>query len=237
MNSPLRNAITDGILQNIDAEEFSKRLMSLKENYPPQAFNSCLNMMSSHDVERVVTLLSGKIKPESRDKQAVFLLKDKELETAKKRALLAAALQMTLPGVPCIYYGDEKAMQGFADPFCRQCFNWENNENEEFTNQFKEYIRLRNSSDAFSEGEFTVLYALENVFVFSRHTDNEKYIMAVNFSDKDSKIRLDAGRLSYFDICDIYNGEEFSSPDGIYWVDVPGYGIKIFKGLIENENK
>lgn len=57
MNYPMRNALIDVVLGRIEASEFDDRLMSIKENYPPQAYYSLLNMVSSHDVERVLTLM------------------------------------------------------------------------------------------------------------------------------------------------------------------------------------
>ncbi len=59
-----------------------------------------LNLLSSHDMPRLRTLLSG-------DLAAVRL---------------AVLLQMTLPGAPCVYYGDEIGMEGGNDPDCRRAF-------------------------------------------------------------------------------------------------------------------
>src|SRR5699024_7938739 len=76
MNYPLRNALIDFALCRIDAYEFNRRIMSLKENYPMPAFYSLLNMLSSHDVERIVTLMGGVPNRHEigREEQAAFSL-------------------------------------------------------------------------------------------------------------------------------------------------------------------
>ena len=98
---------------------------SWKENYPPQAFYSCLNMLSSHDSQRLIMAVSGANVPADRRDQASYVLNSEMKQRARAKAQVATALQMTLPGVPCIYYGDEIGMEGFADPSCRRCFEWD----------------------------------------------------------------------------------------------------------------
>ena len=108
MNYPMRRALIDAVGGKIDAEEFNARLMSIKENYPAPAYYSLLNMVSSHDVERIMTLMGDAPSRHdvSKEYQAQFKLDGYALELAKERATLVLGLQMTLPGVPCIFYGD-----------------------------------------------------------------------------------------------------------------------------------
>lgn len=225
MNYPLRNAIIGACLGTIDGEGLSRRIMSLKENYPKEAFYACLNMLSSHDIERLIMAVSDGYKPQNRPEQAVYRLPAEVRERAEKRAIIATALQMTLPGVPCIYYGDETGMEGFADPSCRRCFDWENTDNE-YARKFRQWINLRNSSDAFSDGEFESLYTIGNVFAFARYKDGEKYIVAVNFSDTHEKIRLDAGRTG---IREIKTPEGVHRSDsGVFWLDVQAFSAEAY---------
>ncbi len=226
MNYPLRNAIIGASLGTIDAEGLSRRIMSLKENYPREAFYACLNMLSSHDIERLLMAVTDGYKPQNRCEQAAYRLPQDVREKAEKRAILSTALQMTLPGVPCIYYGDETGMEGFADPSCRRCFDWGNTDNT-YSCEFRKWIKLRNSSEAFTDGEFESLYTIGNVFAFARYKGNEKYIVAVNFSETYEKIRLDAGRIGIKEI-ETKSGVH-TSQSGVFWLDVPPYGAEVYK--------
>ena len=89
-NYPLRQIILDLVRNYIGNKSFIRRYLSLKENYPKEYFYSTMNMLGNHDTERVLTMLNN----------SVELLKE------------AVAIQMTLPGVPLIYYGDEAGLTG-----------------------------------------------------------------------------------------------------------------------------
>ncbi len=227
MNYPLKNAIIDAVSGNIDSKALARRIMSLKENYPPEAFYSCLNMLSSHDSERIIMAVSGVNKPADRKAQAEVSLSGDVLEKAKSRALSAIALQMTLPGVPCVYYGDEIAMEGFADPSCRRCFDWSKTENNSYMDSVKKLIKLRFSSPAFTEGELEILYTIGRVFAFARYTDSEKYVIIANLGDSYERIRLDAGRLGITHLKSEF--EELFSDDGIFFVDINANQVKTYK--------
>ena len=77
------------------------------ENYPEPVIKNLMNILGTHDTERILTVIS-----------------DYYDSNAEKILKLAAAIQYTLPGVPCIYYGDEAGMVGRKDPFCRRCYPW-----------------------------------------------------------------------------------------------------------------
>ena len=112
MNYPFRNAAID-FVRGADAAEIADRILSICENYPPPALDCCMNFLSTHDTERAITAIADE-PANGRDRfwQSGRRIPLSRMEDAVRRELLAYALIFALPGVPCIYYGDEIAMQG-----------------------------------------------------------------------------------------------------------------------------
>lgn len=226
MNYPLRNAMIDFVMTRIDAEGFCKRIMSLKENYPAPAFYGLFNFLSSHDTERILTVLGGKTYS-NKDEECIAKLSGNEKEQAKARLKCMIMLQMLLPGVPVIFYGDEAGIEGYRDPFCRRCFPW-GNEDSELLNHYKKAIAMRNESPAFSKGEFEPIYMYRQGFGFIRQDENDKYIVLVNTGEL-STFRIDAARFGISEIKNYDDGCVTSANDGIFYIDMPEYSVKIFK--------
>ncbi len=239
MNYPLRNAMIDMALCRIDAVEFNRRVMSLKENYPAPAFYSLLNMLSSHDVERIVTLMGGvPTRHEvSREEQAAFSLNGYALAIARKRVKQLIGMIMTMPGVPCLFYGDELGVQGYGDPFCRSTFPWESMDeidpNAEMRTWIKELAKLRKSAKALSIGEFNYVHRIGFTYGYIREYEDDKYIILGNFDSTMKDIRLDAARygvtglrvLLATDNCNC----EYESCDGIFFIKTAPQSLVIFK--------
>lgn len=226
MNYPLRSALIDFIMRRIDAKTFSRRIMSLKENYPAPAFYSLFNFLSSHDTERILTVLGGKTYS-NKDEECRARLSDDEKRQAKAKLFCMITLQMLLPGVPAIFYGDEAGIEGYRDPFCRRCFPW-GNEDHELTAYYKKAISLRNESDAFSSGEFEPVYKYENGFGFIRYNDKDSYIVLVN-TGKGMTFRVDVARYGINTLENRADFSTYSSDDGIYYIEMPEYSVKVFK--------
>lgn len=240
MNYVMRDAIIDAVLQKTDAAELDARLMSIKENYPAPAYYSLLNMLSSHDVERILTLM-GDVPSRhevSKEYQANFKLDGYALELALERTGLAMGLQMTLPGVPCVYYGDELGMQGYGDPFCRRTIPWDDMTSCDpqgiVRTKYKRMIELRKSSEAFSTGEFESVYKYGSVYGFLRYNDKESYLVLVNMGLDYKTVRIDAARYGITKLEGITEGDTgnvLEAPNGIFYIDMPRLWIKVFKKI------
>ena len=107
---------------------------------------------------------------------------------AKKLAIeklkMAAVLQYTLPGVPCLYYGDENAMEGHIDPFCRQCYNWDV-QNTGLISFYQALGKLRSDyKEIFKDGEFQDILVKDGLFYFKRRKNNSEIYVCVNNSSK-----------------------------------------------------
>ncbi len=240
MNYPFRNALIDAALCRIDAEGFNRRIMSLKENYPAPAYYSTLNMLSSHDVERMVTLMGGVPTRHEVDRhyQAQFRLDGYALETALKRTRLVMGIAMTMPGVPCLFYGDELGVQGYGDPFCRSCFPWDNMDGVDpdarMRSWVKSLIALRKSSTAFSTGDVECVYAIGYTYGYVRKNENDTYVVIANFDNVPRDIRLDIARYGVSELELAISGERdmctsYTSNDGVFFVDTQPCSVAVYK--------
>ena len=148
MGYPFRWAMIDFFLERIEGGSLAKYLLSFMENYPAPFYYAHLNLMGSHDEVRPVTALAGAPRRGElpREQQAEVSFTPEEMEYARNRFMLAAAVQYTMPGVPCLYYGDEAGLCGMADPFNRGTYPW-GSEDEELIKYFQTLGRLRRSAE------------------------------------------------------------------------------------------
>ncbi|MCL2342491.1 MAG: glycoside hydrolase family 13 protein [Firmicutes bacterium] len=124
MNYPLRTAILDFACARSDAFALADFLLKQKIHYPQPMYRALMNLLSSHDVPRVRTALGADVENLNGDRAAQSGLRLTAEEDARAAQLQAvcAALLYALPGIPCLYYGDELGMQGAFDPFNRAPF-------------------------------------------------------------------------------------------------------------------
>lgn len=174
MNYVSRGAILDYLMCG-NAPLFLSRLGSLYENYPKESLYSCLNLISSHDVPRALTILSGapSVDTMNREQQAAYVIPPDALALAKRRMKLAVAIQMTIPGAPCIYYGDEAGAAGYTDPFNRGCYPW-GDEDRELIDIHKQLIALRKKHQCLRTGEFKRVFTYEDIAVYMRSIHDGK---------------------------------------------------------------
>ena len=108
MHYPLRDILLDYINYTSGSAEAADRFMSLAENYPPENFYGTLNLLGSHDRERIMTMMAA----------------EEDYKSATLKVKVLSTLQYCLPGVPCIYYGDEVGLMGGRDPSNRSGYPW-----------------------------------------------------------------------------------------------------------------
>ena len=118
MNYPFRTAAL-AWLRGGDASDFRRDMEEIRENYPPAAFHSGLNILGTHDTPRLLTMLGAARTPESKDDRATYRLSPEELDMGLARLRLGALLLYSFPGSPTVFYGDEAGVQGFEDPLNR----------------------------------------------------------------------------------------------------------------------
>ena len=157
MNYALRTIAVDFITCRKDARRMEAELLHLIENYPAQNFYAMLNLVSSHDIERILTVLSAG--SDTHIQSAA--------EIGKKRLEVLMTWQMTMPGAPCIYYGDEAGLEGGKDPDNRRTYPW-GREDLEILEWTKKLTALRRRHAALRTGRFLPLYADGDVFAYAR---------------------------------------------------------------------
>ncbi len=206
MNYPFRNAILDVLLNKITPPEFARTVMSIAENYPRPVFFNLMNSLSTHDTERILTLLSD-VHPSSREERASFLLTGDELSMALKKEEAAVFLQFLLPGIPCIYYGDEAGCQGFEDPFNRRFFPW-GKENENLINFYKDMANLRKLIPYDADISF---FEHDSSIIFKR----DSFIVVCNTQNLPCSIEFDSVTPCYFKNAKLAQNTLFLKPYGI----------------------
>ena len=167
MNYPFRNAVLD-FIRGADVAAVSEQILSICENYPPPALNCLMNFLSTHDTERALTAIAGE-PANGRDRywQSGRRIAPYKVEEGLHKLLLGYAMIFTLPGVPCVYYGDEIGMQGYRDPFNRAFFDWHSTE-ERLRGPMRNLSRLRKTCDAFDGGTMEILRAEGDVLHYRR---------------------------------------------------------------------
>ena len=157
MNYPLREGLIGFLLGEIDAYALKRRLDALYENYPAPFAAALMNLLGSHDKARVINRLSG-AEPENRprEQRAFTPLSDAEYERGKRRFIKAWRFLCAMPGMPCLYYGDEAGAQGGDDPFCRGTYPW-GHEDRALMEEIKRVNHARLKSRAAQNGSLELI--------------------------------------------------------------------------------
>ena len=123
MNYPWRTAILRYCAGSDDGGALRGVIEAITENYPPQVLACVMNSLSTHDTARALTWLADPFHG-TREEKAARWLSPEQRRVGLQRLRMAMALQFVLPGMPCIYYGDEAGMEGYEDPFNRRTYPW-----------------------------------------------------------------------------------------------------------------
>jgi cyclomaltodextrinase / maltogenic alpha-amylase / neopullulanase len=137
----------------IDGPEFGRQLQRVMTTYEPAVIQEQLNLLDSHDTPRFLSLAGG-------DRSALRL---------------AWLIQMTLPGSPCLYYGDEIGLEGREDPDCRRAYPWDPAHQDIALRSFVAgLIALRRSEPALRRGTFRLLGAEGSVVAYALDYDGAR---------------------------------------------------------------
>ena len=172
MNYPFREAIVNYI-KGMSSRDFRRGIISIVENYPKDSIDVLMNFISTHDIERAINRFGGEsCDGKSKDWMAERYLNEQEYRLGKNRLKAATAILFFLPGVPCIYYGDEAGLQGYKDPFNRRCYPW-GHEDQDLINFHKELGRIRRGNKVFRNGQMRFIKAQDDVMAFARSYESD----------------------------------------------------------------
>ncbi len=167
MNYPFRDAVISYMLHG-DADNIAAVTSRIYEHYPKYVSDSLMNIIGTHDTERILTVLGGKPCGNRTNKElSTAKMSADERKNGIKLLKLAYLLISTLPGFPCIYYGDEIGMEGYRDPFNRLPYPW-GKEDIDLLSWYRKIGEIRRSRPEFKEGLYQVIYAQNGVFAFKR---------------------------------------------------------------------
>ncbi len=224
MNYPFRDAIL-GFLDCGDGRDMIEIVLNITENYPRPVLRSLMNLLGTHDTERVITLLAGeKQYGRGREWQAVTKLSPEQREYGLRRMRIASGILYTLPGIPCIYYGDEVGVEGYRDPFNRSTFPW-GREDKDLLNWYIALGKMRKDCSCLVDGDLRNFGSTGRTMGYIREDDTDMLLCVFNASDDTIRFRVPQefiGGKAYMDT--ELDGDELIIPrDGCAFVkaDVP----------------
>jgi cyclomaltodextrinase len=153
----------------LDGAAFAARLGELLSIYDPAVVAVQLNLLGSHDAPRALSIVGG-------DRRAMEL---------------AITLQATLPGAPCIYYGDEVGALGGIDPDNRRAFPWDESQwDATLLDWTRRAFTLRHAERLLRHGDVRIGATLGDAVAFERIGENDRLAIALNAGAAPVRIRL-----------------------------------------------
>jgi pullulanase len=201
MNYPFRNIIISFLNREISSKEFNEVAMSLYENYPREFYFGLMNFLGTHDTMRILTALKNDI----------------------NKLFLASFIQMTFPGVPSIFYGDEAGLTGEKDPENRKCYPWEN-ENLDILSFYHKFTKLR-KLDIFKKGDIKFYDLNDDILAYERRYDEKSSLVMLNRNDEYIKLKLHNNK----DIIlkEYFTNKIYEFKDNVLDIEIEALGILV----------
>ena len=160
LNEPLLRSHSEySRVTRLDGPTFASLLGRLLTDYEPSTTAVQLNLLGSHDTPRVLSLLGGDIDAME----------------------LAVLVQGTLPGAPCVYYGDEVGLTGGKDPENRKAFPWDPSRWEsDLLDATRATFRLRRAEAGLRADGVTFLASAGDAVAFERRAGERRLGVALN---------------------------------------------------------
>lgn len=234
MNYVFRSAVLS-YAKGGSASDSVKELEKIRERYPEEAFYAMMNLVGSHDTSRVLSYLDGIDDDRKQtDINSAFPTYETTSNAAKQRQYIVALIQMTYPGAPTIYYGDEIGMVGADDPDDRRGMAWGEG-NQELVEWYAKLAEIRSEYAALRTGSISPV-DLENdaLMAYVRSDKDDSLFVITNNTGRDITVTCDVPTgfiVNGSAITDLVQGAECTVADGKLTVTVPAY-----RGVVLTEN-
>ncbi len=245
-----------GQKDQISPEGFADSIKAYQEDYPKDNFYALQNLLDSHDVDRIASQI---VNPDRWYDHSASAKDNKNYSERKPNAgeilkqKLAAAIQMTMPGAPMIYYGDEAGMWGGDDPDCRKPMVWPgvkyDNEstdplgrkrpsdavafNQDLFNWYKKLISIRENNKALSLGSlnFFLTDNKHKILGYSRTLNGKTFFVIVNNKGKSAEVVLNLSKYKKTNsvLRDLISGKRIEGFSHNYKLELPAFGVALLR--------
>jgi len=197
MNYPLREGLIEFILGRGE-EKLRYAIEEVLLNAPKRIRDALMNILGTHDTERIITLLGEQKRCEDQAHLSVKRLSKEEKLLAKRRLTALSTVLYTLPGIPSVFYGDEVGLEGYHDPFNRMPYPY-GKEDRELLSHFRLLGKIRRENEVYIEGDFSLLLLSHGLFAFKRVGKEYSFVTLVTVRKEAVKVGFDEPCLSVLD--------------------------------------
>lgn len=188
MNYRYRNAVINYLTGAQSVSTVNSEFDLIREQYPSQAFGAMMNLVDSHDTVRILSTLNN-------DTAAVA---NKESANSLKLLKLVPLMQMTYPGAPTIYYGDELGTLGGADPDCRRTMAWGKG-SKDIVETYALYGNIHNTYSVLRTGDVAAasVTGSDDVLSYIRTNASDSAVVILNRGNAADGVSVDvSGKIS-----------------------------------------
>jgi len=216
-----------------NAAAFVSAMRYHMSNLNIHAIESAMNQLSNHDHSRFLTRTSG-----ATGRLSTVGPRAAEVGVNRNIMMEAVVFQMTWPGAPTVYYGDEAGLMGWTDPDNRRSFPW-GKEDETLTELHRVMIGLRRAYPVLKSGSVDFLHTCHGFISYGRWDKRQKIVVAINNNAKPIEVVLPVWKLGVVSgqlmqlivACDDnFHRDAIYHPviDGVVKIAVPGFGAVVF---------
>lgn len=179
------------LLGNPDA--FTGALRHHMSRFNQNSLEIAMNELSNHDHSRFLTRTNRRV-------GRIHTMGPEAAEENINKGVFreAVVFQMTWPGAPTIYYGDEAGLCGWTDPDNRRGYPW-GREDQDLIQFHRDIIRVHKSSEALMKGSVMFLHGTYKVVSYGRFLPGEAVVVILNNDYETQELNLHVRRLGIRD--------------------------------------